>query len=70
MPPLPLAGKIVGVDPGHNGLNYANLAIIDSPIWNGRAYEPCNTTGTETDAGYTEAQYNWNVALYLQADLL
>ena len=27
--------------------------------------ETCDTTGTETDAGYTEAQFNWNVAGYL-----
>ena len=27
--------------------------------------ETCDTTGTETDGGYTEAQFNWNVASYL-----
>jgi len=32
--------------------------------------EPCNTTGTETDSGYTEAQYNFNVASDLRADLV
>ena len=68
-PVLPLTGKIVGVDPGHNGLNYTDPAYIDHQIWNGREYENCNTTGTETDSGYTEAQYNWNVASYLAADL-
>jgi N-acetylmuramoyl-L-alanine amidase len=65
----PLAGKVVGVDPGHNGLNYAYPAIIDRQIWNGRELENCNTTGTETDGGYTEAQFNFNVATYLAADL-
>lgn len=65
----PLAGKVVGVDPGHNGLNYAYPAIIDRQIWNGRELENCNTTGTETDSGYTEAQFNFNVATYLAADL-
>ena len=29
----------------------------------------CDTTGTQTDGGYTEAQFNWKVALYLTADL-
>jgi N-acetylmuramoyl-L-alanine amidase len=68
-PRRPLAGKVVGIDPGHNGRNYTDPAFIDHQIWNGREYENCNTTGTETDSGYTEAQYNWNVASYLSADL-
>ena len=66
---LPLAGKVVGIDPGHNGLNYTAPAIIDAPVWNGQEDESCDTTGTATDGGYTEAQYNFNVATYLQADL-
>jgi N-acetylmuramoyl-L-alanine amidase len=66
---LPLAGKVVGIDPGHNGRNYADPGYIDRPIWNGREHEDCDTTGTETDDGYTEAQFNFNVAEYLAADL-
>jgi N-acetylmuramoyl-L-alanine amidase len=66
---LPLAGKIVGIDPGHNGRNYSDPGYIDHLIWNGREKEACDTTGTETDGGYTEAQYNFNVASYLAADL-
>jgi N-acetylmuramoyl-L-alanine amidase len=65
----PLAGKIVGVDPGHNGRNWADPSYIDREIWNGREYEPCNTTGTQTDGGYTEARFNWNVAVDLRRDL-
>jgi N-acetylmuramoyl-L-alanine amidase len=65
----PLAGKTVGVDPGHNGRNYSDPAYIDRQIWNGREYEDCNTTGTETDAGYTEAEFNWRVGTFLVADL-
>ena len=38
-------------------------------IWNGREEEDCDTTGTSTDGGYTEAQYNFNVATFLKADL-
>jgi N-acetylmuramoyl-L-alanine amidase len=67
---LPLAGKIVGVDPGHNGGNFTHAAYIGQLIWNGREWETCNTTGTETNAGYTEAQFNFNVASYLRADLI
>ena len=65
----PLAGRVVGVDPGHNGRNSADPTYIDHRIWNGREYEACNTTGTETDGGYTEARFNWEVALDLSADL-
>ena len=66
----PLAGKVVGIDPGHNGGNVADPAYINKPIWNGRFSEPCDTTGTSTDGGYTEARYNFNVAQFLRADLL
>jgi N-acetylmuramoyl-L-alanine amidase len=61
---------VVGIDPGHNGGNFTNQAIIDRKIWNGRAWEDCNTTGTATDGGYTEALFNFQVAGYLRADLL
>jgi N-acetylmuramoyl-L-alanine amidase len=66
---LPLAGKVVGIDPGHNGRNYADPTYINHLIWNGREQETCDTTGTETDSGYTEAQFNFNVAEYLAGDL-
>jgi N-acetylmuramoyl-L-alanine amidase len=64
-----LNGMVVLVDPGHNGGNFAAPSIINRLIWNGRETETCDTTGTETDAGYTEALFNWHVALYLTADL-
>ena len=44
-------------------------STISQLIWNGRETETCDTTGTQTDSGYTEAPFNWNVALYLTADL-
>ncbi|HLK45157.1 MAG TPA: N-acetylmuramoyl-L-alanine amidase, partial [Acidimicrobiales bacterium] len=57
------------LDPGHNGHNYLDPGYIDRLIWNGRERETCNTTGTATDGGYTEAQFNFNVALAAAADL-
>jgi len=66
----PLAGKIVGIDPGHNGLNYTDPAYLNRKVWNGREWEDCDTTGTETAGGYTEARFNWNVARYLRAILI
>jgi N-acetylmuramoyl-L-alanine amidase len=59
----------VGIDPGHNGRNWADPSFLNQLIWNGREQEGCDTTGTETDGGYTEAQYNFNVATYLAGDL-
>ena len=64
-----LDGKVVVVDPGHNGGNAAAPSIINRLIWNGRETEVCDTTGTQTATGYTEALFNWNVARYLTADL-
>jgi N-acetylmuramoyl-L-alanine amidase len=43
--------------------------VINQIIWNGRENETCDTTGTETDNGYTEALFNYNVARYLTTDL-
>ena len=60
---------IVGVDPGHNGGNFDNQSYIGRLVWNGREWETCNTTGTETDSGYTEAQFNFNVATFLRDSL-
>ena len=64
-----LDGKVILVDPGHNGGNFAAASVINRLIWNGRESETCDTTGAETDARYTEALFNWRVALYLTADL-
>ncbi|MDR3034007.1 MAG: N-acetylmuramoyl-L-alanine amidase, partial [Kitasatospora sp.] len=72
LPPTASGGldrRVVLVDPGHNGGNFAAPAIINQLIWNGRESETCDTTGTQTDAGYTEARFNFNVAMYLRADL-
>jgi len=65
----PLAGKIIGIDPGHNGRNWTDPAFLNRQIWNGREWENCDTTGTATASGYAEARYNFNVARYLRADL-
>jgi N-acetylmuramoyl-L-alanine amidase len=69
-PAAPLAGKTVGIDPGHNGQNKNDPAYLARMIWNGREMETCDTTGTETDSGYAEAAFTFAVATYLRADLL
>lgn len=65
----PLTGITVGVDPGHNGLNYTQPEYLAHQVFNGRTPEDCDTTGTETADGYTEALFNFNVAQYLTTDL-
>lgn len=67
--PRPLAGQIVGIDPGHNGLNNTNAAYLNHLIWNGREQEGCDTTGTQTASGYTESLFNFRVAVDLRAYL-
>jgi len=69
-PAKPLAGITVGIDPGHNGRNGTDPSFINHLIWNGRESETCDTTGTQTASGYTEARFNFNVARYLRAALL
>jgi N-acetylmuramoyl-L-alanine amidase len=63
--PGPLAGKTVAIDPGHNGANYLHTGEIDRMVDAGTLRKPCDTTGTATADGYTEAAYNLDVALRL-----
>jgi N-acetylmuramoyl-L-alanine amidase len=65
----PLAGKTVVVDPGHNGGNFAHAKEINRLVNAGTLYKPCDTTGTAMADGYTEAAYNFDVALRLRAAL-
>jgi N-acetylmuramoyl-L-alanine amidase len=62
----PLHGIVVGIDPGHNGRNWAYPSYLRRQVWNGREYEDCDTTGTETNGGYPEPRYTWRVAVYLR----
>jgi N-acetylmuramoyl-L-alanine amidase len=64
-----LAGKIVGIDPGHNGRNYTDPSFLNKQVWNGREWENCDTTGTQTRGGYTEHAFNWIVANYVAQKL-
>ena len=67
---MPLAGRVVGIDPGHNGGNFGDPGYINQLIWNGREQETCDTCGTQTASGYTEAEFNFNVARHLRANLM
>src|SRR4029077_20556910 len=56
---LPLAGKTVAVDPGHNGGNFAHPRAIGGLVDAATLRKPCDTTGTATANGYTEAEYTF-----------
>ncbi|WP_254897078.1 N-acetylmuramoyl-L-alanine amidase [Amycolatopsis sp. Hca4] len=62
--PTPVAaGKVVVLDPGHNGGNGSHPAEINRPVPAGRGQtKPCNTTGTATNAGYPEHAFTFDVA--------
>jgi N-acetylmuramoyl-L-alanine amidase len=62
-PPAPASGKVVVLDPGHNGGNGAHPAEINRQVPAGRGQtKPCNTTGTATNAGYPEHAFTFDVA--------
>ena len=65
-----LAGRIVAIDPGHNGDNANHPEIINATHDGGNGHtNTCNTTGTETNDGYSEHAFNWHVASYLRDEL-
>lgn len=65
-----LAGKVITIDPGHNGGNFDAPSIINRLVNDGNGFKPCNTTGTAAPDGYREADFNWDVALRLRRLLL
>lgn len=59
----PLANRRVLIDPGHNGANVEHTAEISRLVDIGTQQRACDTPGTRTDGGYTEAEYNFDVAM-------
>ena len=53
------------IDPGHNGGNPLHRAEIKRLVSAGKVTIPCDTTGTATASGYTEAAYNLDVSARL-----
>ncbi|MEV6769887.1 N-acetylmuramoyl-L-alanine amidase [Nocardia sp. NPDC051030] len=63
LPLFPVAERVVVLDPGHNGGGAANPDAINASVPDGRGgSKPCNTTGTSANDGYTEHEFNWDVA--------
>ncbi|SDK69856.1 N-acetylmuramoyl-L-alanine amidase [Nonomuraea maritima] len=62
----PLDGKVVVIDPGHNGGNAAHPREINRQVDIITGRKACNTVGTATDAGYPEHAFTWDVASRLK----
>jgi N-acetylmuramoyl-L-alanine amidase len=61
-----VAGKTIAVDPGHDGGNAAHPEIINQQVPMGTGTKECDTTGTQTNSGYQEAAFTFDVATRLQ----
>ncbi|WP_105971551.1 N-acetylmuramoyl-L-alanine amidase [Streptomyces geranii] len=65
----PLAGKVVVIDPGHNPGNFTHTAEINRKVNIGTGSKECDTTGTATNSGFTEAEFTLDVARRLRTVL-
>ncbi|MGW1748044.1 N-acetylmuramoyl-L-alanine amidase [Streptomyces sp. NPDC002092] len=63
----PLKGKVVVIDPGHNPGNFQHATEIARQVDIGTNKKECDTTGTSTNSGYTEAQFTLDVSHRLKA---
>jgi N-acetylmuramoyl-L-alanine amidase len=66
---LPLTGRIVEIDPGHQLGNHNFPREIDRLVPAGGFRKACNTTGTATRGGFPEATFVWRVARLLRQRL-
>ncbi|MFD8223931.1 N-acetylmuramoyl-L-alanine amidase [Streptomyces massasporeus] len=58
----PLKDKVVVIDPGHNPGNFQHASEINRQVNIGTNSKECDTTGTSTNDGYTEAKFTLDVA--------
>ncbi|MFC3576588.1 N-acetylmuramoyl-L-alanine amidase [Streptomyces yaanensis] len=65
----PLKGKVVLIDPGHNPGNFRHTTEINRKVNIGTNRKECDTTGTSTNSGYTEARFTLDVARRLRTIL-
>jgi N-acetylmuramoyl-L-alanine amidase len=64
-----LQNRVIAIDPGHNGFNWAHPREINRQVNAGTLWKACDTTGTQTPSGYREAAFTLDVALRLRATL-
>ncbi|WP_328496660.1 N-acetylmuramoyl-L-alanine amidase [Streptomyces sp. NBC_00414] len=65
----PLKGKVVVIDPGHNPGNFRHPSDINRKVNIGTNWKECDTTGTSTNGGYTEAEFTLDVSHRLRTIL-
>ncbi|TDD21910.1 N-acetylmuramoyl-L-alanine amidase [Nonomuraea diastatica] len=58
----PLDGMVIVIDPGHNGGNYRATKAINRQVDVLTRKKACDTTGTATNDGYSEAAFTWDVS--------
>jgi N-acetylmuramoyl-L-alanine amidase len=63
-----LTGRVIVVDPGHNGIYRKAINRKLVAAGNGKR-KACNSSGTATNAGFAEHKFNWKVAVDLVAEL-
>ena len=63
-----LTGRVVVVDPGHNGVYRRSVNTGRVTAGNGEK-KACNSSGTATNAGFAEHKFNWKVAVNLVREL-
>src|SRR5690606_14656653 len=59
---LPRDGDDSALDPGHDGRNAAHPSEVNKKGKTGGGSKACDTTGTETKAGYPEHAFTWDVS--------
>ncbi len=62
---LPLAGDVILLDPGHNGANATHPDTVNQLVNVITEEKACDTAGAETDSGYPEHAFNFDVAIRL-----
>ncbi len=67
LPQKPLSGRVITIDPGHNGGNFTHPQQISRLVNDGNGEKECDTTGTAAPDGYRETDFNWSVATRLRA---
>lgn len=63
-----LAGRVIVVDPGHNGGNGSHTREINRTVDAGGFQKACNTTGT-AGGSYAESTFTWDTSQLLAAEL-
>jgi N-acetylmuramoyl-L-alanine amidase len=58
-----LKGRVIVIDPGHNGGNGSHTSTINRVVNAGNGIrKACNTTGTQSRSGYSEHAYTFDLA--------